>query len=254
MLSTSPVVSVSGLLVNYGGDPKPVLEEISFSVPRGSVYALLGRNGAGKSSLVRCLLGQQKPSAGELLPLRRGRVETADAPDGPHRRRARGRGRAARDDGAPAVGVLLAALPDSGTSRPSSTGCAASRCRRTRCSAACRRARRPSCRSPSRSGPPPSCCSSTTRRSASTPWRARPSSTSSWSSWPTAGTTVLLTSHDLAGVEKMADRVGILKGGRLAPRRGPRDAQGALPAPALRERADGGSRPATARSSRTSTP
>ena len=29
------------------------------------------------------------------------------------------------------------------------------------------------------------------------------------------GTTVLLTSHDLAGVEKMADRVGILKGGRL---------------------------------------
>jgi ABC-2 type transport system ATP-binding protein len=29
------------------------------------------------------------------------------------------------------------------------------------------------------------------------------------------GTTVLLTSHDLAGVEKMADRVGILKGGKL---------------------------------------
>ena len=28
------------------------------------MYALLGRNGAGKSSLVRCLLGQQKPTAG----------------------------------------------------------------------------------------------------------------------------------------------------------------------------------------------
>jgi ABC-2 type transport system ATP-binding protein len=29
------------------------------------------------------------------------------------------------------------------------------------------------------------------------------------------GTTVFLTSHDLAGVEKMADRVGILRGGKL---------------------------------------
>src|SRR5664279_3387514 len=60
----SPVVSTSGLVVRYGRDAKPTLEEISFSIPRGSVYALLGRNGAGKSSLVRCLLGQQKPTAG----------------------------------------------------------------------------------------------------------------------------------------------------------------------------------------------
>ncbi|MGZ5429693.1 MAG: ATP-binding cassette domain-containing protein, partial [Thermoanaerobaculia bacterium] len=60
----SAVVEVRQLLVRYGGNPKPTLEEISFSVPRGSVYALLGRNGAGKSSLVRCLLGQQKPASG----------------------------------------------------------------------------------------------------------------------------------------------------------------------------------------------
>jgi ABC-2 type transport system ATP-binding protein len=58
------VVEIRQLLVRYGGNPNPTLEEISFSVPRGSVYALLGRNGAGKSSLVRCLLGQQKPTAG----------------------------------------------------------------------------------------------------------------------------------------------------------------------------------------------
>ena len=62
--SSTPVVDVSSLLVRYGGNPSPTLEEISFSVPRGSVYALLGRNGAGKSSLVRCLLGQQKPTGG----------------------------------------------------------------------------------------------------------------------------------------------------------------------------------------------
>src|SRR5450759_4343067 len=58
------VVEVRQLLVRYGGNLEPTLEEISFSVPRGSVYALLGRNGAGKSSFVRCLLGQQKPTAG----------------------------------------------------------------------------------------------------------------------------------------------------------------------------------------------
>lgn len=62
--SSAPVVEVRSLLVRYGGNPKPTLEEISFSIARGSVYALLGRNGAGKSSLVRCLLGQQKPTSG----------------------------------------------------------------------------------------------------------------------------------------------------------------------------------------------
>jgi ABC-2 type transport system ATP-binding protein len=41
-----------------------LLHDLRLAVPRGMVYALLGRNGAGKSSLVRCLLGQQKPTAG----------------------------------------------------------------------------------------------------------------------------------------------------------------------------------------------
>src|SRR6185436_4936005 len=40
------------------------LDDVSLLVPRGSVYALLGRNGAGKSSMIRCLLGQQQPQAG----------------------------------------------------------------------------------------------------------------------------------------------------------------------------------------------
>jgi len=58
------VIETRRLLVRYAGDSSPALEEVSLSIPRGSVYALLGRNGAGKSSLVRCLLGQQKPTAG----------------------------------------------------------------------------------------------------------------------------------------------------------------------------------------------
>src|SRR5688572_12318474 len=61
-MSAESVLSVAGLTVRYGS--RTVLEDVSLEVPRGSVFALLGRNGMGKSSLVRCVLGQQKPAAG----------------------------------------------------------------------------------------------------------------------------------------------------------------------------------------------
>ncbi len=61
-MSAESVLSVEGLSVRYAG--RTVLEDVSLDVPRGSVFALLGRNGMGKSSLVRCALGQQKPAAG----------------------------------------------------------------------------------------------------------------------------------------------------------------------------------------------
>jgi ABC-2 type transport system ATP-binding protein len=62
-------ISLDGLTVRYG--QRLALDQVSLDVPEGSVYALLGRNGAGKSSLVRCLLGEQKPSAGRALLLGR---------------------------------------------------------------------------------------------------------------------------------------------------------------------------------------
>lgn len=58
------IVRIDGLTIRYGR--KTAVDNLSLTVPRGSVYALLGRNGAGKSSLVRCLLGQQKPSSGSI--------------------------------------------------------------------------------------------------------------------------------------------------------------------------------------------
>jgi ABC-2 type transport system ATP-binding protein len=60
--NVSVPAAVEGLTVRYGR--ATACAEVSLSVARGAVYALLGRNGAGKSSLVRCLLGQQKPSSG----------------------------------------------------------------------------------------------------------------------------------------------------------------------------------------------
>jgi len=63
-MSPDPIINIDGLTVRYGR--KTAVDRVTLAVPRGSVYALLGRNGAGKSSLVRCLLGQQKPAAGAV--------------------------------------------------------------------------------------------------------------------------------------------------------------------------------------------
>jgi len=60
--SSAPVVTLDGLTVRYGRTT--AVNGISLKVPRGSVYGLLGRNGAGKTSTVRCLLGQWKPTGG----------------------------------------------------------------------------------------------------------------------------------------------------------------------------------------------
>ena len=69
-----PVVEVERLTIRYGR--LTAVEDISLEVPQRSVYALLGRNGSGKSSTVRCLLGQQRPTAGKARAPFKG-VETA---------------------------------------------------------------------------------------------------------------------------------------------------------------------------------
>lgn len=43
---------------------RQILEEVSFDVPRGSVFALLGLEGAGKSTLLKIILGVQAPTSG----------------------------------------------------------------------------------------------------------------------------------------------------------------------------------------------
>jgi ABC-2 type transport system ATP-binding protein len=58
------LVAIEELSVRYGR--RLVLDRVSLAVPEGSVYVLLGRNGAGKSSLVRCLLGEQRPGSGRV--------------------------------------------------------------------------------------------------------------------------------------------------------------------------------------------
>src|SRR2546423_12922567 len=55
-------IHIDHLTVRYGR--RTAVDGVSLSVAPGAVYALLGRKGAGKSSLVRCMLGEQKPQRG----------------------------------------------------------------------------------------------------------------------------------------------------------------------------------------------
>lgn len=45
----------------------PLLQEISMEFPRGSITLLLGKSGAGKSSLLRCLAHLETAYEGEIL-------------------------------------------------------------------------------------------------------------------------------------------------------------------------------------------
>src|SRR5512145_2125805 len=58
------MLSVDGLNQYYGGSH--ILRNLTFEVPASKVTALLGRNGVGKSTLLRCLMG--------LVPARDGKV------------------------------------------------------------------------------------------------------------------------------------------------------------------------------------
>ncbi|MFV0245205.1 MAG: energy-coupling factor ABC transporter ATP-binding protein [Qingshengfaniella sp.] len=62
---TAPIISLDA--VGFGYDPaQPVLRDLSFSVQRGEVVAIVGRNGAGKSTMLRLLNGLLRPDTGTV--------------------------------------------------------------------------------------------------------------------------------------------------------------------------------------------
>jgi ABC-2 type transport system ATP-binding protein len=68
-VAAAPALEARGLAVRYGGHT--VVAGLDLTLARGEVYALLGRNGSGKSSLVRTLLGLQPGEATMLRVLGR---------------------------------------------------------------------------------------------------------------------------------------------------------------------------------------
>jgi len=59
-----PVVRVEGLWKSYDGFP--AVRGVSFKVYEGEVHGLLGPNGSGKTTTLKCLTGLLKPNRGEI--------------------------------------------------------------------------------------------------------------------------------------------------------------------------------------------
>lgn len=58
-------ITISDLSAGYGG--LHVLDHVSIDVPSGQTVALLGTNGNGKSTLIKCILGLVQPRGGEIV-------------------------------------------------------------------------------------------------------------------------------------------------------------------------------------------
>ncbi|MBI0538995.1 ABC transporter ATP-binding protein [Roseomonas sp. KE2513] len=71
-----PDLSVTDLHAGYGA--VRVLHGVSLNVRHGETVALLGTNGNGKSTLMKCLAGLLRPSGGQIL--LDGKLELGDVP------------------------------------------------------------------------------------------------------------------------------------------------------------------------------
>ena len=58
------ILTIKDLKVNYGGIE--AVKGISFDVEEGQIVTLIGSNGAGKSSTLKCISGLVKPAGGEI--------------------------------------------------------------------------------------------------------------------------------------------------------------------------------------------
>jgi ABC-type bacteriocin/lantibiotic exporter with double-glycine peptidase domain len=59
-------IAVRNLTLRYAPEAPPALDDVSFMLPAHGRFALVGRNGSGKSSLIRVLLGLQRGYGGDV--------------------------------------------------------------------------------------------------------------------------------------------------------------------------------------------
>ncbi len=61
----APLITLNGIALNFGGPP--LIESADFSIHDGERVCLVGRNGSGKSSLMKVMAGIIAPDAGDLI-------------------------------------------------------------------------------------------------------------------------------------------------------------------------------------------
>ncbi len=76
------MLNVQGITYRIGG--RVLLEDASVAIPTGHRVGLVGRNGTGKSTLFRIILGELSPESGSVNTLRNARIGTVaqEAPGG----------------------------------------------------------------------------------------------------------------------------------------------------------------------------
>lgn len=60
-----PIIQISNLSKSYSNFQ--VIKNINLSVLKGEIFGLIGENGAGKSTVIECILGTKKPCEGEVF-------------------------------------------------------------------------------------------------------------------------------------------------------------------------------------------
>jgi ATP-binding cassette subfamily B protein len=59
-------IEATGVTFSYPGNDRPALSNVSFSIKKGEIIALVGNNGSGKSTLVRLLCRLYDPDSGQI--------------------------------------------------------------------------------------------------------------------------------------------------------------------------------------------
>lgn len=60
-------IEFKNVCFTYRGSEEPILNNVNFTLKKGSVTALMGRSGAGKTTIADLLLGFLQPTSGEIL-------------------------------------------------------------------------------------------------------------------------------------------------------------------------------------------
>jgi D-methionine transport system ATP-binding protein len=66
---STPHLRIERISKSYplGGHSVPALQNVSFSIPQGTILGIMGKSGAGKSTLLRCLNSLERPDTGSVF-------------------------------------------------------------------------------------------------------------------------------------------------------------------------------------------